>query len=500
MQISQQMKYILAVPAISLGLAATAISADDNANAFIPVTTNSEEALAHFEMGRALLDRGDGPDASGHFKQAVEIDPDFALAWVNIANSSASFAEFAEASRKAVEASEGKSKGEQILTRINMTFVDAEPEERLSLAKKLTGLYPNSPRAWIVNANANAGLNRSAEARACLNRAIALDEDFSPSYTTLGFSYLFAEPKDFDKAADNFGRVAALEPNNDNAWVNVGDAYRARKELEKSLEAYEKATKLDATNGVALAKKGHVGSFLGHYDEARADYDKSVEVSRPQVQSFYAVYGAYTYVHEGKPAAALEALEGVLKMVDEIDITDDQRPGARAFALTSMATIALHTGMYNAAESAIERLAVQLRDNAKRVGGEDQARLQEAAIAIWEGQLAARRGDYETASAKAAENARLVEADANPRKLEAHHALKGLISLSQGNFDEAVAHYEQADHANTMYVRYYLGLALAGAGQNDRAKAIFREAGEWNFNSVGFSLFRKDALERAGSS
>ena len=71
--------------------------------------------------------------------------------------------------------------------------------------------------------------------------------------------------------------------------------------------------------------------------------------------------------------------------------------------------------------------------------------------------------------------------------------------IDAAEYDEAVAHYEQADHANTMYVRYHLGLALAGAGQEDRAKTIFREVGEWNFNSVGFALVRKDALERAGT-
>lgn len=41
---------------------------------------------------------------------------------------------------------------------------------------------------------------------------------------------------------------------------------------------------------------------------------------------------------------------------------------------------------------------------------------------------------------------------------------------------------------------------LAGrrAGEEDRPKEIFTEAGLWNFNSVGFALMRKDALRRAG--
>ncbi|MCH8203305.1 MAG: tetratricopeptide repeat protein, partial [Proteobacteria bacterium] len=167
-------------------------------------------------------------------------------------------------------------------------------------------------------------------------------------------------------------------------------------------------------------------------------------------------------------------------------------------ALSNLATIALHNEMFDAAESAIERLAVQLIKNAESVDSDEQLSTQRANVASWQGRLAARRGDFALARQRAKENTELLEPVSNARKLEPYHNLMGLIALKEGNYAAAVAQYEQADHRNTMYIRYHLGLALVGAGEEERAKEVFTEVGLWNFNSVGFALMRKDALRRAG--
>ena len=60
------------------------------------------------------------------------------------------------------------------------------------------------------------------------------------------------------------------------------------------------------------------------------------------------------------------------------------------------------------------RRAAVIRASAERVGDQDFARQQEANILLFEGQLAARKGDYRTARAKAEKNRELLEADSNP--------------------------------------------------------------------------------------
>lgn len=82
--------------------------------------------------------------------------------------------------------------------------------------------------------------------------------------------------------------------------------------------------------------------------------------------------------------------------------------------------------------------------------------------------------------------------------MENYHALLGLIALLQKKHADAVKEYRQGDIKNNIYMKYHLALALDAVGQRDEARRLFKEVGEWNFNTVGFALVRKDALANAG--
>ena len=182
---------------------------------------------------------------------------------------------------------------------------------------------------------------------------------------------------------------------------------------------------------------------------------------------------------------------------DSMGLPDDQQTGAKVFALTNAATVALHTGMNDEAARVIGELAAVLRANAKAVGTEEFANIQQAQIAYFEGQLAARRGDYAQASKLAKKYSDLVAPQKNPRKMENYHDLMGLISFLQKKYPQAVAEYRQADLTN-MYNKYHLAQALEAANQGAEARKIFKEVANWNFNTVGYALVRKDAIARAG--
>src|SRR5438034_11385510 len=66
-----------------------------------PITTSSAEARAHFLLGLREFDLGRLIDANVHFKAAVAADPDFAFAYLNVANTANSLDEF-KTDRKSV--------------------------------------------------------------------------------------------------------------------------------------------------------------------------------------------------------------------------------------------------------------------------------------------------------------------------------------------------------------------------------------------------------------
>lgn len=482
------------VSALLLGLGAAFVLAGDGE---IPVTTSSDKARMHFIAGQAALDRGDAAHANALFRAAVEADPNFVYAWYNLGNAAFSTAEFAEAQQRAAAVDADVSPGERMLVEINQRFLDNDFAAQLALSRKLVKEYPDSARAWLNLGLVEQGQNQFDASRTSMRNAIERAPRLAAGYLALANSYLFNDPKNFKKSETLFKEAIHLEPGVANHYWGLGDVYRADQQLEKARDYYALATTLDPHNGTAFVKKGHVESFLGNYDAARADYDRGIEVARPANKPFLANYRAFTWVHEGEQVArAVQELRNIAASVDALDVAPKQRSGAKIFSLTNAAAICLHKGMYDDADAVLRDRAKLLRASAEAVGTDEFMHIQEANIAYYEGQLAARRGEYRKAMKLAKKNAELVDEQDNPRKMENYHDLMGLIHLAQGEFDKAVENYRKAN-LNSMYTKYHLALALDGAGDGGQARDLFKEVGQWNFNSVGYALVRQDALARA---
>src|SRR2546422_8216747 len=140
-----------------------------------------------------------------------------------------------------------------------------------------------------------------------------------------------------------------------------------------------------------------------------------------------------------------------------------------------------------------------LMQQAEEAGNPAFTRGQQAQIAYLEGWWAARRGDYTAAQKQADRISQLLEPDANPRKLEPMHQLKGFIALYQGKYQEAAGPLRQGNPFDP-YVKYQLAVATEGAGDATQAKKLFQEVADYNFNAVGFALVRKEAQQKAGRS
>jgi tetratricopeptide (TPR) repeat protein len=482
---------------IVLGVGAALAAAAHGAGQEIPLTTSSEEARADFLAGQAALDRGDAAPANALFREALTRDPNFVYAWFNLGNVSFSTEEFAESVRRGSAAASHSSNGERLLMQVAQRFLDNDFQSQLATAQQLTEQYPRSPRAWVNLAGVQGGLNQYAEQRASLQKAVDIDASFTPAYLAMGNSYLFNEPRDMKQAENWFRKLIALAPGEDNYYWVLGDVYRASNRLEAARDFYKRATLLDPHDGTSPLKLGHVDSYLGRYDEARADYDRGIANAPLANRPFNTNYKMFTWIHQGEPARAVRELEGLNAQIDSMGLPADQRSGAKAFTLNNALVVALHHNMHEDARRVLDQFAAVLRSNAKAVGTEEFSRIQEANIAYFEGQLAARRGDYRAALTQAKKNASLVEAQSNPRKMENYNDLVGLINLLQGKHAAAIKAYRGADITNNIYHKYHLAMALAGAKQDDEARRLFKQVGEWNFNSVQFALVRKDALARA---
>jgi tetratricopeptide (TPR) repeat protein len=484
-----------ATAALSLALASgTGLAAQVQE---IPVTTTSAAARLDFEAGQAAADRGDAQRANALFKHAVTLDPSFTYAWLNVANSSLSRRSSTARSRPraATARARARANGCSSTSRSPSSTTTPRSASCCPQARRAVSREP----ARVAQPRLPLGsLNRNDEAREAMRKAEQLAPDMPLVQTSLGFQYLFGDPKDYAKAEQYMQAAVELSPGEDNYHVNVGDVHRGENKLELANADYARAVALDPNNGIALLKLAHINSFLGSYDEARRNYDAGIAAATEQNRANYANFKMFTYVHAGDIDGAIAGLNRLAADIDSMDMPEDQRVGARVLTYTNLAQITLHAGRYDEGERAIAGLAAALRASAASVNKDEFTRTQEATIAYWEGQLAARRGDYAAALRFAMKNKDLVDPDANPRKLENYHEVLGLVHLLQKDYGKAAAEYRQAN-LTVMYTKYHLALALDGAGQHAEARALFKEVGEWNFNTVDFALVRRDALSRANA-
>ncbi len=464
----------------------------------IPLSTSDEAAIALYSKVRSLADGGDFIEANQAARKLTEQHPDFVGSWIMLGNTALSGEQFVKATRKAGELAASGTEGEQLWAAINMSFVTNDTEEGLKLGKQLVDTYPDAPRAWIVYSGLLGNQNKHGEARAAGEKAVELAPGEAIGYNVLGFSYLYNEPKDFAKSEKYFKKAIELDSGEDNNWVNVGDVHRAMGDLEASRADYSKALELDAENEVAAVKRGHVNSFLGNYDEARADYDVGIAAGQEGNKSTLANYRAFVNLHAGDHQAAVDELKRELERLDTLDMPADQKIGARNFLLTNISDICFHSNMHDDAAVAVESLSASLAEAGANSGDDDFVRQQKATAIFWQGKLAARQGDQETATAKAEEFAALLADDDNPRKLERYHELLGLAALIQEDYDLAIEHYRQSNlstspGAGDVKNIFMLAIALEGAGQTEEAAKLRAKVANWNFNSAWFAMLRKDA-------
>lgn len=461
-----------------------------------PITTTSTAARSHFLLGQREFDLGRFIDANEHFKAAVAADPNFAFGYLNVANTANSLDEFKTNLALAEQHAAGASEAERIQIQMARKGYDNDLSGQVALGQQLVAKYPDSPRAWLALAGAQGALNRNAEARASMAKALGLAPKLFVAHTAMGNNYIFGEPRDFTKAQEHMQEAVTLAPDEPNAHMGLGDAYRAQKNLEKARDEYVRGHELDPRAAVLLVKAGHANTFLGDYTAARADYDSAMAVGRANEKAAYAPFRAYVSVYAGDPAAAIAELNQLVDAVDGMGVPD---PTAnKVAALTNVVVIATHTNNRAAAEKGLKQLEPLLMQQADQGGNPAFTRGQQAQIAYLEGWWAARRGDYAAAQKQADRISQLLAPDANPRKLEPMHQLMGFIALYQGKYKEAVGHLRQGNPFDP-YIKYQLAVAKEGAGYTAEAKQLYREIADYNFNALGFALIRKDAQQKAGA-
>jgi len=150
---------------------------------------------------------------------------------------------------------------EQIATLIQTNRL-AEAEKELASVLKVS---PDLPAALNLMGSVRAKQNRLVEAETLFLRAVENDKTYTGARMNLVYLYLLKRAP--DKAIPQLNEVIALEPDNLEAKVILGDAYLAKNDLQKAEENYLAALDNKLDNAGALFGLAQISRAKGETRE-----------------------------------------------------------------------------------------------------------------------------------------------------------------------------------------------------------------------------------------
>ena len=155
-------------------------------------TTSSFEALKAFSIGEAARVKGDNANALPSFKQAVELDPRFAMAFEEIAGCYLSLREQDLARpyfRKAFELRDRTSENERLWISATYYRFLGNLTESLRNYQEWTQIYPEDWRPWTSLAGLYTAMARYDDAIAAARTGLRLNPGHDLSYVVLARAY-----------------------------------------------------------------------------------------------------------------------------------------------------------------------------------------------------------------------------------------------------------------------------------------------------------------------
>jgi tetratricopeptide (TPR) repeat protein len=217
----------------------------------VPVTTASAEARALFMKGRDDADNTRESEAIDRFREAIKLDPKFALAYAYLGYYQQG-PEGETSMQNALAQSRTLPEAERLLVEELAALRAGDNEKARTLAARVVQLSPFDWHAQLDLGNRLFTEHRYAEAEQAFGKAAAFGPAAAVVFNQLGYLYLVQ--RRFDPAVTEFKKYAELRPNEPNTFDSIGEGLMAVGKLDEAEKSFRKAAEMKfsfAWGGVA---------------------------------------------------------------------------------------------------------------------------------------------------------------------------------------------------------------------------------------------------------
>jgi tetratricopeptide (TPR) repeat protein len=425
----------------------------------LPVTTSSAKARELYVKGMEDYENLYLERCNQDWREAVQEDPNLALAWAWIAFNSGNPKEVIAARAKAKELAPKLTPGEQLMISWISKVQDGDYIGGITAMNDMLEMYPRDKHLLYLAGNWLMGENGNDQAQRFFEKALAIDRNFPAALNDL--AYVDARNRQFDKAFDAMDRYVKLLPNEPNPQDSYGELKRMAGEFDSALRHYNAALKIDPDFVSSQLGLADTYALMGNQDQARIEYDKAIRFAHNEADRLtYSIQKALTYVRDGNYAEAdkqlLEIAETAHSKEQDLqeaqalrEMAEYQADDNVALKHLKLAEEALSHRNTISASDRDEELSRILRNRAVRAG---------------------RSGNHDLAEKSLQQLEALASGSRNRLIQSSYQGAMGSLLMDQKKYQEAIEHLEEdRDNPFTMDL---LVQAYYQTSQNDKLHEI----------------------------
>uniref|UniRef100_A0A8C5V027 Protein O-mannosyl-transferase TMTC1 n=1 Tax=Microcebus murinus TaxID=30608 RepID=A0A8C5V027_MICMU len=234
----------------------------------------------HNNYGVFLVDSGFPEKAVAHYQQAIKLSPSHHVAMVNLGRLYRSLGENSMAEEWYKRALQVAHKAEILSPLGALYYNTGRYEEALQIYREAAALEPSQRELRLALAQVLAVMGQMKEAEKMTNHIVSEDTGCLECYRLL--SAIYSKQESHDKALDAIDKALQLKPKDPKVtselFFTKGNQLRERNLLDKAFESYKAAIELNPDQAQAWMNMGGIQHIKGNYVSARAYYEKALQL------------------------------------------------------------------------------------------------------------------------------------------------------------------------------------------------------------------------------
>ncbi|XP_040136781.2 protein O-mannosyl-transferase TMTC1 isoform X4 [Ictidomys tridecemlineatus] len=234
----------------------------------------------HNNYGVFLVDSGSPEKAVAHYQQAIRLSPSHHVAMVNLGRLYRSLGENSMAEEWYKRALQVARKAEILSPLGALYYNTGRYEEALQIYREAAALQPSQRELRLALAQVLAVMGQTKEAEKMTSHIVSEETGCLECYRLL--SAIYSKQEHHDKALDAIDKALQLKPKDPKVvselYFTKGNQLREQNLLDKAFESYKAAVALNPDQAQAWMNMGGIQHIKGNYVSARAYYERALQL------------------------------------------------------------------------------------------------------------------------------------------------------------------------------------------------------------------------------